>query len=191
MKRIFSGFLILSAALVIGGGSAIWLVNHPPSGQGIRNGAWTTHPQIGSAKANIYIRAIVAEIGLFALDKKETVYFSADVDDKGDPLSADCDYLIAGRDMDTRWWSITVYDEDDFLIPNKWDRYSYNMNNVKRDVNRRYRIRLSKRPGKGDWLPTGGRGGMALTLRLYNPEPVVYENLGTIELPLIIKEGCQ
>jgi hypothetical protein len=187
---MLNALLILFVALVIGTGSTIWFVHHPPIDQSIKNGAWVTHSGIGSAQANMYLRAIVAKIGLFALDKKETVYFAAYRDDKGIPLTADCDYVIEGGDMDTRWWSITVYGEDDFLIPNTWNRYSYNRNNIRRDDKGRYRIHLSGTPKEGDWLPTGGGGKIALTLRLYNPAPTVYENLGTIALPRIMKEGC-
>jgi len=46
---------------------------------------------VGSPQANIYLRARWA---LFAFNKTETIYYNADVDDNGDPLTGDSDYLI-------------------------------------------------------------------------------------------------
>jgi hypothetical protein len=190
VKAVIQWLVILGIALVIGVGSALWLIHHPPVSRGIRNGPWMTNALIGSRQANMYLRAWVARLGLFALNRTETIYFTAFTDESGEPLRAQCDYVVTGGALDTRWWSITVYGRDHFLIPNNRNRYSYHMRNVQRDSEGRYRIHLSNRPRTGDWLPTGGQGTLSLTLRLYNPSPTIYNNLETVNLPRIVKEGC-
>jgi len=190
MKRIVEGVLVVLAALVLGMGSALWLIHYPPTGQGVRNGPWTTNPKVGSSEAGMYVRAIVARVGLFALNRSETIYFTAFTDSGGEPLRAECDYAVEGGDMDTRWWSITAYGQDHFLIPNDQNRHSFHRENVHWDGQGRFRVRLSRAPREGDWLPAAGAGNISLTLRLYNPATVVHGNLKTTPLPRIVKEGC-
>ena len=191
MKKILKYFLVVLIALALGIGSAFFSINIVPRKSSIKNGAWITNPLTGSKEANMYLRAAVSLIGLFALNKTETIYYTTFKDDDGNPLRADCDYIIEGGDMDARWWSITAYGEDHFLIPNDGDRYSYNMKNTERDKNGRYKIHLSTTPKKGNWLPLGDGGKFSLSLRIYNPAPNVYENMGTIQLPRIIKGVCK
>jgi hypothetical protein len=112
--KIIASVLI---ALALGLGSAIWAINSPPGeNYNVVNGAWRTNLAIGSSRAGMYIRALVARTGLFALNKSETIYFIADTDDDGEPLHSSCDYRIEGKDIETRWWSITAYGEDHFLL---------------------------------------------------------------------------
>jgi hypothetical protein len=84
-----------------------------------------------------------------------------------------------------------VYGGDNFLIPNEQNRYSYTNKNIEYDENGNFTILLSSTPTTGNWLPTGNQNKIILMLRMYNPVPSVYENLDTIELPHITKEGCK
>ena len=188
---MLEGLAVVLAALVLGVGSAWWLINHPPDIGAVKNGAWRTNASIGSPEANMVVRAMVARIGLFALNKTETIYYTAFTDDQGEPLRSECDYRIEGNDIGARWWSITVYGRDHFLIPNDQDRYAYNMANVGRDQDGKYKIHLSGTPKPGNWLPTGKGGRFSVSLRVYNPDPKVYENMDTVELPRIVKEACR
>lgn len=157
----------------------------------VRIGPWGTSLAAGSASANPYLRAWIAKHALLALKKEETIYFSAYSDDDGEPLRGECDYRIEGRAPDARWWSITVYGEDDFLIPNEQGRYSWGSTEIALDEEGRFTIHLSRTPKPGYWLPTGEAKRLCLSLRLYNPGPAYYsrETLREVELPRIIKEG--
>jgi hypothetical protein len=156
----------------------------------VRNGPWGTTLATGSASANPYLRAWIARHALLALRKEETIYFSAYTDDDGKPLRGDCNYRIEGRAPDARWWSITAYGEDDFLIPNEQGRYSWGSTEITLDEDERFTIYLSRDPRPGHWLPTGEAKRLCLSLRLYNPGPAYYNrsSLRTVELPRIIRE---
>ena len=53
-------------------------------------------------------------------------------------------------------------------------------------------IRVVITGAKSDnWLPTGNQNQLYLALRLYNPQPAVYENPAGVELPRIIKGECR
>jgi hypothetical protein len=190
-KHLFEVFCIVLVALAIGVGSAVWVIKSFSATTAIKAGAWTTNPLIGSVQADVYLRAYVARTGLFALSKTEALYYNAFTDEDGDPLRADCDYIIEGGDLPARWWSITVYDKDHFLIPNALNQYSYNMRNIQRDGQGRYKIHLSQTPKDRNWLPAAKEGAMSITLRAYNPAPALAENMGSAELPRITKAGCK
>lgn len=155
----------------------------------VRNGPWGTSLAAGSTSANPYLRAWIARHALLALRKEETIYFSAYVDDDGEPLRGDCDYKIEGEAPEARWWSITVYGQDDFLIPNEQGRYSWGSTEIGLNENGRFAIYLSRTPKEGNWLPTGGAKRLCLSLRLYNPGPAYYDRaaLREVELPHIIR----
>lgn len=191
MKTFLKCLAVLVAALILGVGSALILMKSPLVTTSIKNGAWEVNLAIGSRKADMYTRAAVARMGLFALNKSEAIYFSAHTDDEGMPLQAGCDYRIEGKYLDARWWSITVYGADQFLIPNEQNRYAFNGKTVQRETDGSYIIHLSAAPKEKNWLPSGNEKQLYVLLRLYNPEASVYENPGDIQLPRIVKEECR
>ncbi len=190
-KRLLEVIVIVLIALLIGVGSAVWVLDSFTRSKIVRDRAWTSSPWIGSAYANMYLRAFIARTALFALNKREALYFNAFADDDGEPLRAECDYIVEGGDLPARWWSITAYGKDHFLIPNTLNRYSYNMKTVQRDDRGQYRIHLSQTPKDPNWLPSPQKGSMSLTLRAYNPAPSLVETMGSTGLPRIKKAGCR
>ena len=125
------------------------------------------------------------------MNQSETIYFIAAVDDDGDRLHSNCDYRIEGRDIQTRWWSITAYGADHFLIANEKNRYAFNGQDVVRAADGTYRILLSATAKAGNWLPSGNQNQLYLALRLYNPRPAVYQDPAGVGLPRIIKGACR
>ena len=157
----------------------------------VKNGPWRTNLTAGSRQANMYTRAAIALFGLFALNQSETIYYSARADDSGQRFSGDHIYRIEGKAPEARWWSITAYGADNFLIPNELNRYSYSGNSVTYDQNGKFTIYVSKNRKPGNWLPLGDRKRFVLTLRLYNPGEAIRKSPATVELPHIIKEEGQ
>ena len=134
--------------------------------------------------------AVVAVGALLALSRSETIYFIAGQDDDGETLRGNCRYVVTGRDVPARWWSVTAYAGDHFLIPNAENRWSYSDRSVTRDADGGFRLTLSRDRAEGDWLPTGQAERLVLLLRLYNPGPAVAADPGAAVLPSIRKEGC-
>jgi len=192
LKLAIKAALVTAISIILGVGSALWVLNHPPYGFFVSNGPWVTSLKLGSAEGGMYLRAIVARQGLLALNKTEAIYYLAENDSEGDRLSSECDYRIEGDDLPARWWSLTLYGEDNFLIPNQPGIYSYNMKNLKREDGGAYRVFVSRSAKNRNWLPSGEKDQkLSLGLRCYNPEPVLYERPATVRLPRIIKEGCR
>lgn len=131
------------------------------------------------------LTARIATVALYALRPDEAIYLFANEDDKGRPLSSEHDYVIRGVPVDARYWSITLYGDDYFLVPNEIKRFSCNMNNLHYESDSSYVIPISSSKKEGDWIPCGKSGKFHLALRLYNPEPHVYSDIEKIPLPVI------
>ncbi len=185
--------LVISAIIAagLGLGSAYYAVTKYTGQSGeVQNGPWRTNLTTGGADADMYTRARVALFGLLALNKTETIYYTATSDSAGEKFNPACAYRLEGRDPDTRWWSFTAYGNDSYLIPNEGHRYAVSKNNVVRSTDGTFVIRLSTVPEAQNWIATA-RDGFDVTLRLYNPGPTVLANPSTVELPAIVKEACE
>jgi hypothetical protein len=63
-------------ALTLGISFVPWAINSSPGGKyDVTNGLWRTNLALGSSQAGLYVRALVARTGLFALNRSETIYF--------------------------------------------------------------------------------------------------------------------
>ncbi len=191
MKLILKCFLVLVIGVIVGAGSAVVGIKTMVERSAVKNGPWRVLTTAGSRDAGMYTRAAVAVGGLFALDKSETIYYTAFDDNDGQLLRSDCEYTMSGRDIDARWWSFTVYGSDHFLIPNEHDRYAYNANDLAREADGSYKVKLGGTATEGNWIPTGKSGNFNITLRVYNPSEKVYNDLAGVELPTIKREGCK
>jgi hypothetical protein len=156
---------------------------------GVSDGPWKTNLLIGSSGGDMRTRASVAVHGLLALNRSETIYYTASTDDGGDPLDGRCTYLLTGRDPPARWWSITAYGADDFLIPNPAGRYSVSKTSITRDASGGFIATVAPDPNGPNTIPTNGQK-FGMTLRLYNPTPSVAADPAHVKLPAIHKVSC-
>jgi len=120
-----------------------------------------------------------------ALNASEAVYFTATKDDEGNPLDGRYCYLLEGKPLSSAWWSLTVYGNDLFLIPNKESRFSFCEESVQLEPDGSFRINLSPRLMGNNWLPSGGESKLTLTLRYYRPSFGGINSLRKEQLPRI------
>ena len=190
MRFVLKLFGALVAAIVLGLGSAYYAVSVQTWGKtAVVNGPWTTNLAAGATTADMYTRAAVAIGGLLALNKSETIYYGAVADSTGEAFDPKCTYRIGGRDPDARWWSVTAYGKDRFLIDSPKQRYSVSKSNVVRTADGNFVIRVSTAEQTENWI-AGSVEGFILTLRLYNPGPSVIADPHNVPLPAITKEAC-
>ncbi|WP_203290817.1 DUF1214 domain-containing protein [Maricaulis parjimensis] len=185
---IWRALLSILLGLLTGVAAALFLVFGPMEIGGIQNGAWRTNANIGASDAGPLLRAVVARRGLLALNRSETVYFTAWEDDQGRALDATCRYAVSGQDMPTRWWSLTLYADDDFLPRNGDAAYALTRTDLGEGA---WNIIAGpERFGTTPWLSTRNAGAFSITLRLYHPEDVVREDPESLDLPSIQLLDC-
>lgn len=185
----YAGLTILGIALGI---FTAWLaVRSPGAIRSVTVGAWHASLLSGSADADIYTRARIALSALVVLNREETIYFLATADDKGEPLRSRCTYRLSGTPPQARWWSITAYAEDMYLIPNPEKRYSISSANAPVDATGKFLVLTapSAPANTKSFIATPGDRGLVLTLRLYNPAPLIVANPAALNVPAIERVG--
>ena len=176
------------AGILLGLGATLLALHRSVPGT-VRDGAWSTNLSIGSAASGPYTRALIALHGLFAVNRNEAIYYDAERDESGQPLSGACEYVVEGRDPDARWWSLIAYGADDYLIANPTNRYSVDRASVVRNADGKFRIAVGTRPQQTNWIAvTSGR--FSLTLRLYDPGPAVARAPAKTALPALRRVRC-
>jgi hypothetical protein len=190
MYRAFKILAVLVVGVALGLATTWATVIRDTMGGEVSDGPWRTSLHTGSDQSGPYLRARIAVHGLLALSSEETMYYTATHDSDGSALDGHCVYLIEGRDPPTRWWSITAYGADDFLIPNPAGRYSVSMNSVARRADGIFAVTLSGKQVEGNWIPLAA-GRFDLTIRLYNPRAEVVADPAHVALPSIRKAACE
>ena len=182
-------------ALIAGIASAwLWLTRVGPSG--VDAGVWRVNLLAGSPNADAYTRARVALGALLALDRRETLYYIARTDERGEPLRANCRYRLNGPVPAARWWSVTAYDQDFFPFENAARRYSVNVDTAPRDAAGHMVFDVGPEDVSPETtteappdLPTRGEGTLLLTLRLYNPALSLQRDPAALAAPRITIVG--
>jgi hypothetical protein len=186
------GLISMLVVVIVGGGLGFGLTftigKEVYRSNAVWNGPWATNLLQGSTAQDPYLRYVIGVWAVMALPREETIYFGAHLDNSRELLDCKYDYVLEGnKNIDTRWWSITVYDEDGWLIANPDDLYSINLNTVKADADGRYRVYLSRNRKEGNWLPLGESNHFQMIFRCYNPGVSIYSTPDKAELPKITR----
>lgn len=189
IKKIAIALALIILAVVLGSGIGIYKIKSGKSDSQRIIGSWQTVDKDKDLNsADLLTIAQVAVYGPYALTKKEVIYLSANTDSEGNPLDSKSDYVISGKKLDAKYWSITAYDESGFLIKNPISKYSYNLEDVKYEADSTsYKINLSGSEKKENWLPINNVKKASLIIRLYLPSEKLRENLTVETLPVIQK----
>ena len=182
-------------AIIGGAGFLHWFKTRDPDNMSnwIEAGQWETASSIGAASADPITRALVARFGLLAMSSDETMYFFTANDSTGDRLIDSCSYEIVGTDPATRWWSVTLYDKDSFLVDNGQNAFSMDKTRLTRTDGQNFRIAISNDNDGAfeNWISNSGAGEFMLTLRLYNPDEAVIANPSGTVLPTVSRISCK
>jgi len=178
-------------------GHILDFVAEKSKGRGVQNGSWKTHLGVGRKSTSQIERAAIAHIGLGANDSDETIYWNAFTDNNGDDLHSSHNYQIVFTEQpqvkfdEKGFWSITVYGNDKFLIPNEDHKYVIHSDKkFELDSNNQFSIYLAKtKPEENEfWLPLAeNEEKFTLAYRCYKAEDEMKNKALTIELPQIIK----
>ena len=190
MKHLIRYGIAVVAGVVIGGGTAVFVLGQSRLGGEIDVAGWRSDPRIGSETADALTRAAVARTGLFALNREEAVYFTKAKDDQGRAFDPACIYRVSGGALPARWWSITLYAEDFFLAQNGDEAHSIDATQVGSGA---WSALVSpERPeGASNWLSSQNAGRFDLLIRFYNPEAVMLNAPETIPFPSVERVSCR
>ena len=195
MRTLLQLIAVFAGALVLGIGSARYMIEHGSPLTTQRAGPWASWVSEGNPNADSYTKAHLARSGRLPLTSTTARYFVADTDSAGDELTSACEYLIEGAALNARWWSLAVYDEHGSLIDNPSQRWSFNSEEAIRRSDGTYRIDLASNARPENWLPSGSgpERPLVLMLRIYGPREIDSSGIGQIpydRLPKIERKAC-
>lgn len=150
------------------------------------NHSWKTNFNIDTNEESILEKAIRTKVGVYALPNKEITYFIAAKDIEGNALESENEYLVTGVAPSSPIWSITLYDENYYLVANTLDKYHVNGNTLNVKKGEPFAFTISHKRKSGNWLPSAMRGHFILCYRLYLPHNTELD-AQSIQLPQIKK----
>lgn len=150
------------------------------------NGCWKGSKNLPLGTDHL-VTAQITTFALFALPGTEAIYLVATKDAQKKRLTSEQDYVLQGNinQIRAKYWSITAYGTDLYLIPNEADRYVFNNSNLTTDSAGNFTIHLSHQPKAGHWLPTPKNAKFNLVLRIYRGETDFLSGLEHTALPTI------
>ena len=185
-----------AVALMLGIGSAWYMIEEGSPLTTTKVGPWASWDTLGNPQADPYTRAHLARTGRLPLTSTVARYFVAKTDSDGHGLSSACEYRVVGLPINSRWWSIALYDGSGSLIANSSNRYSFNSDEALRHGDGSYRIYLARTARPENWLPTGDDTdrNLVLMLRIYSPRETDSLGVGLVpddRLPKIERISCE
>ncbi|MET0968590.1 MAG: DUF1214 domain-containing protein [Tardiphaga sp.] len=154
-------------------------------------GAWTARPRTGSSEIDPYARAAIARSGDLPIGTGDGITFTATTDDSNKPLDGRCDVVVSGVTPAARFWTLTLYDPRGRLVANTLQRYGFTSQEVVRNADGAFQVRIASRARAGNWLPTSAIDRYVLSLRLYDtPVGVATRTQKDAPMPSIATAGC-
>jgi len=191
MRTGFRYGIMLVVGLALGTGAAALQLKQSFAAMGIENGPWRTGEKVGTVDASVATRATVALRGLLALPEREAIYFNAAVDSAGRKLSGKCAYRVTGSAIDARWWSLTLYDSQGYLIPNPASVYSVGSAAIGPQEAGNWTVDIARKRTGAHWIAMPGDQPFELTLRAYHPSRELLARRGSVPLPRIERGECR
>ncbi len=190
--RLLLGSLFAFAVAALVGLGTTWLTLAGSTAFGaVSIGAWTAWPRTGTTSIDPYARAAIARTGQLPLGLGDGVAFYARGDDNGRLFDGRCDVNLQGITPTARFWTLTLYDLDGRLVANSLNRHSFTSQEIIRNTDGSFEIRIGPRARFGNWLPTGGIDRYILVLRLYDtPVGVATRSGRETPMPSIAAGQC-
>lgn len=192
LKSVF--LTALTLAIAIGGGAgSVWLMLDSDFGFGtVAIGNWVAFPANGTPAADPYTRARFSREADLALGQAEGLTFTTRRDAGGEPLRMACTYRIEGALPSARFWTLWARDTAGRRVRAPGNRtaalHSFAM---LREDDSTVTTTVSRRPAPGNWLALDGEGPFVLVLTLYDSAIASSARIAEVELPDVLREGCE
>jgi hypothetical protein len=149
---------------------------------------WSTISNGGAFGMDYFTRTAAAKSNIFVNAPAETKYFYQDLDENGTRLNGASQYTVTfppGQVPPVEgFWSLTLYDEFHFFVPNELGRYSIGTKNLdlKKGADGSLTLHVQADPPekglRSNWLPAP-KGDFTLYLRAYWPKAEILEGKWT------------
>lgn len=151
---------------------------------------WSTISNESAFGTDYFTRTAVARSNILVNSPYETKYYYQDLDAKGGRLNGTNRYRITFVKDQTPpchgFWSLTLYDEEHFFVPNEIGRYSVGTKNKDLHFDEDGSLTIHIQPHapsaarqRANWLPSPKDGDFTLYIRAYWPKAAVLDGSWT------------
>lgn len=150
---------------------------------------WSTLSNAADFGTDYFTRTAVARSNIFVQRPEETKYYYQDLDAEGQRLNGAHRYTLTfakGMTPPVRgFWSLSLYDEHHFFVPNELGRYSVGSKSreLKLNPDKSLTLYLQASPPsaehRANWLPAPPERDFSLCLRAYAPQAPALESTWT------------
>lgn len=149
----------------------------------INNWQISTSDKIGNYKTDYYLRALIAKSVLGANLPQDSVYLYTTIDKDNKQLTGANKYKLHVKGDQkfpaNAFWSITLYNQDHFFVPNIINRYAiHSYDKIKHNPDGSFDILIQRdkpKQGVSNWLPAP-KDNFNLIIRLYWPKVSVFKD---------------
>ena len=154
------------------------------------DGVWQRWTKAGASDADPYTAAHFVWAGWLPMNGAQARYFTASRDSTGEPLYADCDYTLSGKEPAARRWTLNAYDLQGLLLDRGAGPASLSSVTSLPGPAGTVSIKVSQATTSGNWLSVAGASRMQLMLTIYGrPKAAVTTGAGQAEPLFRIDKG--
>jgi hypothetical protein len=190
VRSAFVVFLGLLLGLALGLWTAWLAVRSPAPIDVIAIGPWHAWPNAGTIDVDPYSRARLARTGEVPLGSGEGLALLAQSDDAGRPLTARCEYRIAGLTPPARLWTLALETPEGRVLRNVHGLSAISSDALLRAPGGAFEVVLAATPRPGNWVSTAETQRFRVIVRLYDTTARIVTALTTLSMPRIERERC-
>lgn len=190
LKTILLTLIAVSVAL-LGGAGSVWLaLDSDFEFDSAVVGNWIAFPTRGTPAADPYSKARFSREADLALGRAEGIVFIARRDATGEPLLVECTYRLEGELPPARFWTLRAQDGSGDVVAAEGRAPALHSDALLRRADNQALATISRHPAPGNWLAIEGTGPFTLVLTLYDTAMASSARLAEVQLPSVLKEGC-
>lgn len=192
-KLIFNLAVLVPAAVLLGLGTAWYMVQAGTRLSTRTIGPWVAWTGAGRPEAEPYTRAHIALNGVLPVSSTSEIAFRAKTDSDGGRLTSGCDYAVAMEDFEPQWWNLAVFDGSGALVANAAERYAFSSGSAMREPDGRTLIAVARDARPGNWLPSGRSNRIVLVLTIQDASwaAAIHNGGAPKVMPRIVRTGCR
>lgn len=159
---------------------------------------WSTTANNAAFGTDYFTRTAIAKSNILVNAGRETKYYYLDLDADGRRLNGSNAYTVtfaAGQTPPVEgFWSLTLYDDKHFFVPNELKRYSLGTKNrsLATDADGSLTLRVQAAPPpevqRANWLPAPKDADFSLYMRAYWPKTAALD--GSWQPPAAVKTAA-
>ena len=185
MARVSVKIFSVLCGVVGGWASALSLIDSVGSNPAGAAGTWRMWDLAAGTASNPYGRAHFLIEGRVPPAQSLFQVYTNSLDDDGSTLLSGCVYKISAKDLESRWWSLSIGPLNN---QDKDSSAAVTSDEVVRDPDGSLNVAMARYPVSGNWIRPAVEGSLTLQLVVSNTDGL--QAPGELKLPSVQRVSC-